>query len=172
MLQHIYKIIKEYYNMTKKQEQPRRRSLSDRLDAELANAESIPVAGINTTENQQPTPPVTPQSEYTAEEQGGAGHSDERPATEQPTGIAAEKPCFLTVAIPESIKRIVDIKVRYDSKELPQYNQTIKHVGRRWFLRGLLAEGLITQEQFDEAAALHSEYGWEKDKVAAKRNRK
>ena len=92
----------------------------------------------------------------------------EQPA---PAGIAAEKPCFITVAIPESIKRIADIKVRYDSKELPQYNQTMKHVGRRWFLRGLLAEGLITQEQFDEAADLHSEYGWERDKVAAKRRK-
>ena len=97
----------------------------------------------------------------------------EQPAAEPiaPAGIAAEKPCFITVAIPESIKRIADIKVRYDSKELPQYNQTMKHVGRRWFLRGLLAEGLITQEQFDEAAALHSEYGWEREKVAAKRRR-
>lgn len=109
---------------------------------------------------------------YNQEEQGGVEQPTEQPSTDQPTGIAAEKPCFLTVAIPESIKRIMDMKVRYDSKELPQYNQTIKHVGRRWFLRGLLAEGLITQEQFDEAAALHSEYGWEKDKVAAKRNRK
>jgi len=97
----------------------------------------------------------------------------EQPTAEQPApeGIAAEKPCFITVAIPESIKRIADIKVRYDSKELPQYNQTMKHIGRRWFLRGLLAEGLITQEQFDEAAALHSEYGWERDKVAAKRRK-
>ena len=108
-----------------------------------------------------------PDGENTA---NGAG---EQPAAGQPvpTGLAAEKPCFITVAIPESIKRIADIKVRYDSKELPQYNQTMKHVGRRWFLRGLLAEGLITQEQFDEAAALYSEYGWERDRVAAKRRR-
>lgn len=93
-------------------------------------------------------------------------------AQQQPTtNSTAEKPCFVTVAIPESIKRIVDMKVKYDSKELPVYNQTLKHVGRRWFLRGLLAEGLITQEQFDEASALHSEYGWERDRVAAKRRR-
>ena len=89
-----------------------------------------------------------------------------------PTGLAAERPCFLTIAIPESIKRIVDMKVRYDSKELPTFNQTIKHIGRRWFLRGLLSEGLITQEQFDEATALHSEYGWERDKVSEKRRKK
>lgn len=91
---------------------------------------------------------------------------------QQPTGIATEKPCFITVAIPESIKQIVDIKVKYNSKELPVFNQTIKHVGRRWFLRGLLSEGLITQEQFDQASALHSEYGWERDKVSEKRRKK
>ena len=114
--------------------------------------------------NQQLDTPVTADPQ---EERGGAEE-----APQQPTGIAAEKPCFITVAIPESIKRIADNKVRYDSKELPQYNQTIKHIGRRWFLRGLLAEGLISQEQYDEAAALDSEYGWEKDKVSEKRRRK
>lgn len=40
--------------MTKKQEQPRRRSLNDRLDAELASAESIQVAGINTENSSKP----------------------------------------------------------------------------------------------------------------------
>lgn len=40
--------------MATKKEQPRRRSLNDRLDAELASAESIPVAGI-TNEQQQPS---------------------------------------------------------------------------------------------------------------------
>lgn len=112
--------------------------------------------------NQQLDAPVIAQ-----EEQGGA-----EVEPQQPTGIAAEKPCFITVAIPESIKQIVDIKVKYNSKDVPAYNQTIKHIGRRWFLRGLLAEGLISQEQFDEAAALDSEYGWEKDKVSEKRRRK
>lgn len=102
--------------------------------------------------------------------QGGEENPDGQP--EEPTGMAAEKPCFITVAIPESVKRIVDMKVKYDSKDLPVFNQTIKHVGRRWFLRGLLAEGLISQEQFDEASALHSEYGWERDRVSEKRRRK
>lgn len=112
--------------------------------------------------NQQLDAPVT----IEPQEQGGAEKE-----LQQPMGIAAEKPCFITVAIPESIKQIVDIKVKYNSKDVPAYNQTIKHIGRRWFLRGLLAEGLISQEQFDEAAALDSEYGWERDKVAAKRRK-
>lgn len=103
--------------------------------------------------------------------QGRAEESPQQEQPQQPTGIAAEKPCFITIAVPESIKRIADMKVRYDSKELAVYNQTMKHVGRRWFLRGLLAEGLISQEQYDEASALDSEYGWERDKVAAKRRK-
>lgn len=113
---------------------------------------------------------VTELTEITNEPQVAQPPSSESEST--PTGIAAEKPCFITVAIPESIKQIVDIKVKYNSKDIPAYNQTIKHIGRRWFLRGLLAEGLISQEQFDEAAALDSEYGWEKDKVSEKRRRK
>jgi len=113
---------------------------------------------------------VTELTETTNGPQGAQPPSSESESA--PTGIAAEKPCFITVAVPESIKRIADAKVRYDSKELPQYNQTMKYVGRRWFLRGMLAEGLITQEQFDEAAVLDSEYGWEKDKVSEKRRRK
>ena len=99
-----------------------------------------------------------------------AGPDEQQP--QQPTGMAAEKACFVTIAIPESLKRIIDITAKYESKELPKESRTIKFVGRRWFLRGLLTEGLITQEQFDEASALASEFGWEKDKVAAKRNRK
>lgn len=109
------------------------------------------------------------QLDTAAAEQEEQGVAEED--SQQPTGLAADKPCFITVAIPESIKQIVDIKVKYNSKDIPVFNQTIKHVGRRWFLRGMLAEGLITQEQFDEAAALNSEYGWEKDKVAAKRHK-
>ena len=99
-----------------------------------------------------------------------AGPEEQQP--QQPTGMAAEKACFVTIALPESLKRIIDIKAKYESKELPKESRTIKFVGRRCFLRGLLTEGLITQEQFDEGSALASEYGWEKDKVAAKRNRK
>ena len=38
--------------MPTKKEQPRRRSLNDRLDAELSASDSIPVAGINSTEEQ------------------------------------------------------------------------------------------------------------------------
>ena len=39
--------------MATKKEQPRRRSLNDRLDAELASAENIQLAGINYESNQQ-----------------------------------------------------------------------------------------------------------------------
>lgn len=48
-----------------KKEQPRRRSLNDRLDAELASAESIPVAGINSEKQQSSTQPVEGGGELT-----------------------------------------------------------------------------------------------------------
>lgn len=137
-----------------KKEEIKRRSLNILVDDAIASSDDISVAGIDTNGNTDQAPAQEP-----------------KPQSVPPTGVAAEKACFITVAIPESIKRIVDIKVKYDSKDLPPFNQTIKHVGRRWFLRGLLAEGLITQEQFDEASALHSEYGWERDKVSEKRRR-
>lgn len=140
--------------MANKKEEPKRRSLNAAIDAAISNGDEINVAGISSP--QQPA-------------QGGGEPSPLPPA--EPAGVAAEKPCFVTLALPESIKRIIDIKVKYDSKDVPPYNQTLKHIGRRWLLRGLLTEGLITQEQFDEAAALHSEYGWEREKVAAKRRR-
>lgn len=148
-----------------KKEEMKRRSLNDIIDDAIANSDDISVAGIETTNSNKPTEQKPEQLEH-----GRAEDPAEQPA--EPTGMAAEKPCFVTVAIPESLKRIVDMKVKYDSKELPAFNQTIKHVGRRWFLRGLLAEGLITQEQFNEASALHSEYGWERDRVSEKRRRK
>lgn len=40
-----------------KKEQPRRRSLNDRLDAELASAESIPVAGFTAASEPHPAAP-------------------------------------------------------------------------------------------------------------------
>lgn len=148
-----------------KKEERKRRSLNELIDDAIASSEDISVAGVDTNPSSKP---VT--QEPAPQEQGRGEVPSEQ--VEAPTGIAAEKPCFITVAVPESIKRVVDMKVKYDSKELPTYNQTIKHIGRRWFLRGLLSEGLITQEQFDDASALHSEYGWEREKVAEKRRRK
>ena len=67
-----------------------------------------------------------------------AGPDEQQP--QQPTGMAAEKACFVTIAIPESLKRVIDITAKYESKELPKESRTIKFVGRRWFLRGLLTE--------------------------------
>lgn len=61
----------------KKKEQPRRRSLNERLDAELASAESIPVAGINNEALQQPAIAGKP-SLQSAE--GGAGEPSSPPA--------------------------------------------------------------------------------------------
>ena len=143
--------------MEKKEQ--KRRSLNNLIDEAIASSDDISVAGIDTN------------SMETQEGRGVAVPQEAAAKKPVPTGMAAEKACFLTLALPESVKRVIDMKVRYDSKELPAYNQTLKHIGRRWFLRGLLAEGLITEEQFNEASALHSEYGWERDKVREQRRR-
>ena len=64
----------------KKKEQPRRRSLNDRLDAELASAESIPVAGIN-NEN----PPQSPTTEPKSPQQEGSGEVSSSPSAKVST---------------------------------------------------------------------------------------
>lgn len=64
----------------KKKEQPRRRSLNDRLDAELASAESIPVAGIN-NEN----PPQSTTTEPKSPQQEGRGEVPSSPSAEVST---------------------------------------------------------------------------------------
>lgn len=64
----------------KKKEQPRRRSLNDRLDAELASAESIPVAGIN-NEN----PPQSRATEPKSSQQEGRGEESSSPTAEVST---------------------------------------------------------------------------------------
>lgn len=56
--------------MATKKEQPRRRSLNDRLDAELASAESIPVAGITNEQQQPSTSEQDQQPEAVQPEQG------------------------------------------------------------------------------------------------------
>jgi len=75
----------------KKKEQPRRRSLNDRLDAELASAESIPVAGIN-NEN-PPQSPTTETPSPMPSQDGGAEESSSPSAavsTSSPQGRAGE----------------------------------------------------------------------------------
>ena len=76
--------------MAKKKQEPRRRSLNDRLDAEIASAESITVAGI-TTEEQQPAPTKPEISQPTVKEtQQGRGevvHQEEKLLTKKATTI-------------------------------------------------------------------------------------
>lgn len=55
-----------------KKEEPRRRSLNDRLDAELASAESIPVAGISTEPTSQP-PVQNPKESAPSSSSSGEG---------------------------------------------------------------------------------------------------
>ena len=82
--------------MATKKEQPRRRSLNDRLDAELASAESIPVAGIT---NEQPAPAEVQnqQPETIQPEQGGVEPSTaDRESNPSRNATAKASPDFPT----------------------------------------------------------------------------
>lgn len=77
----------------KKKEQPRRRSLNDRLDAELASAESITVAGIN-NENPPQSPTTEPPSSMPSQEGGAEESSSPSAAVYDPSlqGRAGDGP--------------------------------------------------------------------------------
>lgn len=76
--------------MAIKKQEPRRRSLNDRLDAEIASAESITVAGITTEEKQSAlTKPEIPQPNV-KETQRGRGETirqEEKLLTKKATTI-------------------------------------------------------------------------------------
>ena len=95
----------------KKKEQPRRRSLNDRLDAELASAESIPVAGIN-NENQPQSPTTEPKSP----QQEGGGEVSSSPSAEvsTPSPLREEQGAGLpTKKAPTIMPKEVFIAQRY-----------------------------------------------------------
>lgn len=116
---------------TKKQE-PRRRSLNDRLDAEIASAESITVAGI-TTEEQQPAPTKAELPQPVKEMQQSRGevvHQEEKLLTKKATTIMP--------------KEVFSALQRYCTD-----TDTPKHRALYLFLiDGLRATGTITDEQY------------------------
>lgn len=131
---------------TKKQE-PRRRSLNDRLDAEIASAESITVAGI-TTEEQQPAPtkPEIPQPTV-KEIQQGRGET-----------IRQEEKLLTKKATTIMPKEVFSALQRYCTD-----TDTPKHRALYLFLiDGLRTTGTITDEQYrnfrDMAAQLTTTY--------------
>lgn len=140
-----------------KKEQPRRRSLNDRLDAELASAESIPVAGIITEPKQEPTPHLADQPQ----QEGGAeaattGATQPLTSITGGTGVGA----FLT-------KKATTIMPKEVFSALQRYctdTDTPKHRALYLFiLDGLHAAATITDAEYqrfrDMAALLTTTYG-------------
>lgn len=130
--------------MATKKEQPRRRSLNDRLDAELASAESIPVAGINTESNQH--------------EQGGAD-AQPSPQSDIVRTTTGKETDFPT-------KKATTIMPKEVFAALQHYctdTDTPKHRAiYRFIIDGLLATGTITDNDYqrysDMAAQLTTTY--------------
>ena len=133
--------------MATKKEQPRRRSLNDRLDAELASAESIPVAGIN-TEN---APQHSEQSTVTQPEQVKVV----TPAISQGEGERLFQTKKATTIMPKEVFAALQ---RYCTE-----TDTPKHRAIYLFLiDGLHANSIITDDEYqrfrDMAALLTTTY--------------
>lgn len=145
--------------MANKKEQPRRRSLNDRLDAELASAESIPVAGIT---NEQPAPAEVQnqQPEVVQHEQGRVEPSTAAPEA-NPTRNATAKvgPDFPT-------KKATTIMPKEVFAALQRYcidTDTPKHRALYLFIiDGLHAKHVITDDDYqrfrDMASQLTTTY--------------
>ena len=135
--------------MATKKEQPRRRSLNDRLDAELASAESIPVAGIT---NEQPAPAeVQNQQQETVQPEQGR--------VEPSTAAAKASPDFPT-------KKATTIMPKEVFAALQRYcidTETPKHRALYLFIiDGLHAKHVITDDEYqrfrDMASQLTTTY--------------
>lgn len=130
--------------MVTKKEQPRRRSLNDRLDAELASAESIPVAGIT---NEQPAPAEVQnqQPETVQPEQG---------RVEPSTAAAKTSPDFPT-------KKATTIMPKEVFAALQRYcidTETPKHRALYLFIiDGLHAKHVITDDDYQRFREMASQ---------------
>lgn len=69
------------------------------------------------------------------------------------TGLAAEKAVGALCYLPKSIHRLA-------SRAAEDRDLTAKRFFLELALQGLLQQGIITQEQYDEAFKLPNEYGW------------
>lgn len=145
--------------MATKKEQPRRRSLNDRLDAELASAESIPVAGIT---NEQPAPAEVQNQQHEAvqPEQGRVESSTaDRESNPSQNATAKVGPDFPT-------KKATTIMPKEVFAALQRYcidTETPKHRALYLFIiDGLHAKHVITDDDYqryrDMASQLTTTY--------------
>lgn len=85
---------------------------------------------------------------------------DTGPASEQPTGLAAEKSVGALCFLPKSIHRLA-------TRFAEDRDLTAKRFFFETILLGLEQQGVITPEQRDEALKLPNEYGWKGRKAVA-----
>ena len=78
------------------------------------------------------------------------GKQSERP---EPTGLAAEKAIGVLFYLPKSIHRLA-------SRAAEDRDQTAKRFFFEMAINCLHQQGIITDEQHDEALQLPNEYGW------------
>lgn len=71
----------------------------------------------------------------------------------QPTGLAAEKAVGALCFLPKSLHRLA-------TRAAEDRDLTAKRFFFELVLKGLEQQGIITQEQYDEAFKLPNEYGW------------
>lgn len=71
----------------------------------------------------------------------------------QPTGLAAEKAVGALCFLPKSLHRLA-------TRAAEDLDLTAKRFFFELVLKGLEQQGIITQEQYDEAFKLPNEYGW------------
>lgn len=134
-----------------KKEQPRRRSLNDRLDAELASAESIPVAGIS---NENPQQQASAAQYAPSPGEGGGGLVAQASSNTSPISVGMGDGGLLTKKATTIMPREVFIALqRYCTmQDMPKHRALY-----RFLIDGLHAAQIITDDEyhrFQEMAAL------------------
>ena len=87
------------------------------------------------------------------------GDSSSSSSEPEPTGLAAEKAVGALCFLPKSLHRLATRAA--DDRDL-----TAKRFFFELILKGLQQQGIITDEQYDEAFGLPNEYGWKGRKAS------
>lgn len=87
------------------------------------------------------------------------GDSSSSSSERELTGLAAEKAVGALCYLPKSIHRLA-------SRAAEDRDLTAKRFFFELVLQGLQQQGIITQEQYDEAFRLPNEYGWKGRKAS------
>ena len=159
--------------MSKKQEQPRRRSLNDRIDAAIASTDDIVVAGISNESPQQPAPNRVGESTTTpaAPEPSSATTPDTPAPVSVPGGLPAldtvppaetAAPAPAKPALPPAKTIISFVPFEIDTKLAILSSQeriSKKRIVLEALLDYLFKRGLLTEEERQQWLLLPKEFG-------------